>query len=76
MSTPEWNPPAKIEELFDKTAGNRWGAINAPTAGARVERELPEGSAPLQLYSLSTSNGQKVGILLEELGVEYDAHCK
>eukprot|EP01040_Poterioochromonas_malhamensis_P006553 gene6555-7057_t len=33
-----------------------------------------EDSAPLQLYSLSTPNGQKVGILLEELGVDYDAH--
>lgn len=23
-----------------------------------------------------TISGQKVGILLEELGMEYDAHCK
>lgn len=30
--------------------------------------------AKLQLYSLDTPNGQKVGIALEEMGFEYDAH--
>lgn len=28
----------------------------------------------LQLYGLATPNGQKVSIMLEELGLEYDAH--
>lgn len=56
MST-EWKPPAKIEELYANTAGNKFAAINAPTAGARVEQALPDGPAPLQLYSLSTPNG-------------------
>lgn len=28
----------------------------------------------IQLYSLATPNGQKAGIVLEELGLEYDAH--
>jgi GST-like protein len=28
----------------------------------------------IQLYSLDTPNGQKVGIALEELGLPYDAH--
>lgn len=28
----------------------------------------------LQLYSLATPNGQKVGIALEEMGLKYDAH--
>ncbi len=28
----------------------------------------------IQLYSLATPNGQKAGIALEELGLEYDAH--
>lgn len=28
----------------------------------------------IQLYSLATPNGQKVGVALEEMGFEYDAH--
>lgn len=28
----------------------------------------------IQLYSLATPNGQKVGIALEEMGLPYDAH--
>lgn len=28
----------------------------------------------IQLYSLATSNGQKIGIALEEMGLDYDAH--
>eukprot|EP00747_Dinoflagellata_sp_TGD_P074988 gnl/TRDRNA2_/TRDRNA2_158547_c0_seq1.p1 gnl/TRDRNA2_/TRDRNA2_158547_c0~~gnl/TRDRNA2_/TRDRNA2_158547_c0_seq1.p1 ORF type:complete len:285 (+),score=61.73 gnl/TRDRNA2_/TRDRNA2_158547_c0_seq1:84-938(+) len=69
----KWEPPKKIEELYDKTAGNKWSSINRPTAGARSDEELQVGTAPFQLYSLATPNGQKVGILLEELGIEYDA---
>ena len=60
MSTttpPEWKPPAKIEDLYQATAGNKFAAINSPVAGAREERDLPEGSAPVQLYSLFTPNG-------------------
>lgn len=30
--------------------------------------------AAIQLYSLATPNGQKIGIALEELGVPYEAH--
>ncbi|KAL7546745.1 hypothetical protein ACHAWF_010076 [Thalassiosira exigua] len=55
-------------------AGGTFASINRPTAGSRSERALPRGEHPLQLYSLGTPNGQKVTILLEELGVEYDAH--
>ncbi|GAX80767.1 hypothetical protein CEUSTIGMA_g8202.t1 [Chlamydomonas eustigma] len=73
-SQAQWAPPAKIEEIFAKTAGNNFSAINAPTAGARTTQDLPVGSAPLQLYSLGTPNGHKVSILLEELGVDYDAY--
>ncbi len=72
----EWNPPAKIEDLFAKTGGNKFAAINAPTAGARTQKDLNVGAAPVQLYSLATPNGQKVSIMLEELGVDYDAHGK
>ena len=45
----------------------------------RIEKELPIGRHPLQLYSLGTPNGVKVTIMLEELlalghsGAEYDA---
>ena len=76
MSSSEsaWAPPATIEELFEKAAGNKWSTINKPTAGAQTEKELPVGDAALQLYSLATPNGIKVAILLEELGVDYDAH--
>ena len=75
-------------------------AINAPTSGARDNKEVSVGSASFQLYSLSTPNGkrnvtwtanhiteylkvlrtwhsnvgQKPAILLEELGIDYDAH--
>ena len=34
----------------------------------------PTGTKPIQLYSLATPNGQKIGIALEEFGLPYDAH--
>ncbi len=52
----------------------KWGGMNRPTAGKRFEAELPRGEHGLQLYSLGTPNGNKVTILLEELGVDYDAY--
>ncbi|MEN6670268.1 glutathione-dependent disulfide-bond oxidoreductase [Psychrobacter sp. B38] len=64
----------------DKDNGGKFASINRPTAGARYEKELPVGDAPLQLYSLNTPNGVKANILLEELaeigvkGAEYDAY--
>ena len=70
----DWAPPTSIEELYDATSGNLFSAINAPTSGARSPDPVPCGDAPFQLYSLATPNGQKVGILLEELGIAYDAH--
>jgi GST-like protein len=70
----EWTPPEKVEELFAKAGGNRFASINQPTSGARAEVPLPDTDRPVQLYSLGTPNGIKVGILLEELGVDYDAH--
>jgi hypothetical protein len=60
MSTNEWKPPAKIEDLFAGAAGNKWSSINSPVAGARVQQDVPVGSAPLQLYSLATPNGKKM----------------
>lgn len=62
-----WAPPAKIEDLYS--------GKSRPTAGARDEVEAEDGAADIQLYSFPTPNGWKVGILFEELGADYDAHC-
>lgn len=75
----DWAPPPRIEELYASTDGNKFTGINLPTAGARSEQAAERGSAPFQVYSLATPNGQKLGIMLEELcdahvGFEYDAH--
>ena len=69
-----WQPPNKVEELFASTSGNKFASINRPTAGEREIKPVPVGNSSFQLYSLSTPNGQKPGILLEELGIDYDAH--
>lgn len=64
---------------FNEENGGEFSKINRPTAGARVEKKLPMGDHPFQLYSLGTPNGVKVTIMLEELlelGIteaEYDA---
>jgi hypothetical protein len=59
-TTAEWKPNAKIEEHFAAAGGNKFSTINAPTAGPRVDKELPVGDAPIQLYSLATPNGVKI----------------
>jgi len=70
-----WKPPAKVEALYAATAGNKFAGLNRPTAGSRTQFEFPAPKeGPFQLYSLATPNGQKVGILLEELEIPYDAH--
>ena len=69
----EWCPPVSIRGLFGSTDGNIFSAINSAKAGPQNTNTLPKGNAPLQLYSLATPNGQKVGIMLEELGIPYDA---
>jgi GST-like protein len=64
---------------WDKANGGKFANINRPIAGSTHEQALPRGKHPLQLYSLATPNGVKVGIMLEELlalghsGAEYDA---
>lgn len=72
--TRKWVPPTVVEELFKATSGNKFSAINRATAGPCVDKTLPAGGAAFQLYSRATPNGWKVGILLEELGIPYDAH--
>ena len=77
MSDTPYTPP-KVW-TWDKENGGAFASINRPVAGPTHEKSLPVGKHPLQLYSLATPNGQKVGIMLEELlaaGVaqaEYDA---
>ena len=61
-----WLPPS------DEKMG-KFGGMNSHLAGPRSEEQLPRGTHDLQLYSLGTPNGQKVTIMLEELGADYDA---
>ena len=78
MADPTYTPPEVWSS--DTESGGRFASINRPTAGAREQRDLPEGDNPFQLYSLATPNGVKVTIMLEELlekghsGAEYDAY--
>jgi GSH-dependent disulfide-bond oxidoreductase len=73
----EYIPP-KVWTMKDDTGG-KYSSINRPTAGARIEKSLPQGKHPFQLYSLATPNGVKVTIMFEELlaagfkEAEYDA---
>lgn len=75
--TEAYTPPAVW--TWDKPSGGAFASINRPVSGATHDKDLPVGDHPLQLYSFATPNGQKVGILLEELlaaghaGAEYDA---
>lgn len=77
MVDPTYTPPAVW--TFDSESGGRFASINRPTAGAQVDKPLPVGEHPFQLYSLATPNGVKANIILEELielghaGAEYDA---
>ena len=78
MSNDSKYQPPKVW-VWEKPNGGEFASINRPTAGSRVEQELPLGRHPLQLYSMGTPNGIKVTIMLEELlalghsGAEYDA---
>src|SRR3982751_4634205 len=77
MTDAPYTPP-KVW-TWDKENGGKFASTNRPIAGATHEQELPVGKHPFQLYSLATPNGQKVGIMFEELlanghkGAEYDA---
>ena len=75
----DYVPPAVWQAPPPAEGMNTLFSLNRPVSGATHERELPVGRHPLQLYSLATPNGQKVGIMLEELlaaghaGAQYDA---
>ena len=78
MADPTYTPPAVW--TYDSENGGRFASINRPTAGAREDKDLPEGDNPFQLQSLATPNGVKVTVMLEELlelghtGDESDAY--
>jgi GST-like protein len=78
MSEQNTYTPPKVW-AWNKANGGRFASINRPIAGPTHERAVPRGKHPLQLYSLGTSNGVKVTVMLEELlalghrGAEYDA---
>ncbi len=78
MADPTYTPPEVWSA--DTESGGRFANINRPTAGAREDKDLPEGDNPFQLHSLATPNGVKVTIMLEELlekghsGADYDAY--
>lgn len=75
MEKPSLPADYVVAEVWQEPAAATPGmaSMNRATAGPRSEEELPRGKHDLQLYSLGTPNGMKVTILLEELGVEYDA---
>jgi len=64
---------------WDAPSGGQFANINRPVSGATHDKPLPEGKHRFQLYSLATPNGQKAGIMFEELlaaginDAEYDA---
>src|SRR3954469_5524388 len=70
--------PPKVWK-WESPSGGQFANINRPVAGPTHEKALPVGKHPFQLYSLATPNGQKVGIMFEELlekgheDAEYDA---
>jgi GST-like protein len=70
--------PPKVWK-WEQPSGGQFASINRPIAGPTHDKALPVGKHPFQLYSLATPNGQKVGIMFEELlakghrQAEYDA---
>jgi GST-like protein len=70
--------PPKVWK-WEQPSGGQFASINRPIAGPTHDKELPVGKHPFQLYSLATPNGQKVGVMFEELlarghkDAEYDA---
>jgi GST-like protein len=75
----DYTPPAVWEAPAPADGMGALFSFNRAVSGPLRDEELPVGRHPLQLYSLATPNGQKVGIMLEELlaaghaGAEYDA---
>src|SRR6476620_2741067 len=64
---------------WEEPSGGQFANINRPIAGPTHDRNLPVGKHPFQLYSLAPQNGEKVGIMFDDLPAtghtdpEYDA---
>ncbi|GAQ91203.1 glutathione S-transferase [Klebsormidium nitens] len=63
------------------SGGARIGAIKSATwqhvtgqGASRSQTTMASADKPIQLYSLATPNGQKIGIFLEESGIPYEPH--
>lgn len=52
----EWKLPEKIEELYPEVLGAHW-QDQYQAMDKHKNEILPRGTAPLQLYSLATPNG-------------------
>lgn len=64
----------RIPEVWSEPKQNQFAVFgNSPVAGPRHQLDLPRGDHPIQLYSLGTPNGQKITIMLEEVGLRFDA---
>jgi hypothetical protein len=72
QSVSDWAPSKTLKD-FAAGAASTMG-WDTGKSYPQVHEDLPEGSAPLQFYSLATPQGLKVGILLEELELQYDSH--
>jgi GST-like protein len=73
-------PPIHRESAYHELADEQRPSTAVAPAEASDGAPLPAaGNAPIQLYSLATPNGQKVGVMLEELRrsdapLDFDAH--
>ncbi|MEO0643413.1 MAG: glutathione-dependent disulfide-bond oxidoreductase, partial [Pseudomonadota bacterium] len=54
MADDTYTPPEVW--TYDSESGGNFAAINRPYAGAREDKDLPEGKNPFQLHSLATPN--------------------
>src|SRR3954462_9247390 len=50
-------------------------SVKKAPAQTKARRKTVKPSKPIALYTWSTPNGHKISIMLEELGVPYEAHA-
>jgi len=66
--------PSSTSDLFSTPLYSHHLKMTDSVDAFKLPADAPQGTKPIQYYSLATPNGQKIGIMLEELGLEYDAH--